>query len=455
MHRGIRPLCGESDPETTLPAFVLETTHGIPLRMVSASEGRAIESKVRKEMEARLLAQRNAEMRRNLAATGAATDMDITDEATGAARVRVAAESKANKEAEARRLASENATMRRTNAKTALRTDADISDEAAGAARLEKAIASKARKEMEARVLASQNAAMRRKVAVTGAATDFDISDEAAGEARLKMAAASKARKEAEARRLASENAAMRRTNAKTALRTDADISDEAAGRARLMLAAESKALREEDARMISQRNAEMRRRIKSTTARTEHRKGSTSHRGGATPQRPVSAPGRQDEVQKANRTAQRKSDDEKAELKLLRAMIERTNVAEKKEGGWNTAPYRPVPYALRGVRPMHTYEPWGKDVILQSRKTGMMAGTVYATATLKRLDDGMYDSVAQLHRRRAVEDAQLSEVTGRPAWDPTQWRYCPAALTGLKPVTSEPWSRDLEVYLEGEVRIT
>ena len=112
---------------------------------------------------------------------------------------------------------------------TAARTDNDITDEATGRARVELAAASKARSRAAAQLLAEQNAKLRQQNATVEQRTDDDITDEAAGKRRIELAAASKARREAEAKALAQRNAEMRerRQQAANAPRTDDDITDE------------------------------------------------------------------------------------------------------------------------------------------------------------------------------------------------------------------------------------
>ena len=149
---------------------------------------------------------------------------------------------------------------------------------------------------------------------------------------------------------------------------------------------------------------------------------------------------------------ARQKEEDEEAEIQLLRALLDRSTVAEAKEEGWNSSPYRPVPYALRGIRPMHTMEPWAKDVINKCKEENYRPGSEYATQVLSRLDDGLNDDYVALRRRRMAEDAQYAQESGRQAWDNTVWRYCPPALRGLKPETKEPWLRDLEVYQQRDL---
>ena len=89
-------------------------------------------------------------------------------------------------------------------------------------------------------------------------------------------------------------------------------------------------------------------------------------------------------------------------------------------------------------------------SIIEKSHELRLPAGHAYATSGLTRLDDGMRDDVAMLRRREKVEERQASAALSRPAWDPSQWRYCPPALMGLKPMTTEPWARDIEVYQAG-----
>ena len=72
------------------------------------------------------------------------------------------------------------------------------------------------------------------------------------------------------------------------------------------------------------------------------------------------------------------------------------------------------------------------------------------ATLSLRKLDDGQNDSVADAYRRRVEEEALAAEITGRPAWDSSPMRYVPTALRGVQPVTPEPWAHDHAVYEEG-----
>ena len=54
--------------------------------------------------------------------------------------------------------------------------------------------------------------------------------------------------------------------------------------------------------------------------------------------------------------------------------------------------------------------------------------------------------------RKKKIDDseevAELRNLFGRkPAWDSTPFRPRPAALTGLLPITREPWAIDEDVY--------
>ena len=156
----------------------------------------------------------------------------------------------------------------------------------------------------------------------------------------------------------------------------------------------------------------------------------------------------------------------------------------------WNNRAYRGAPYECRGMRPIVSTEPWSADLkrawgardeaeaiaaqdtldgeppgstsraLIVSKAHGrrdlslmlssedmppeeVTAGGAYATSTLKRLNDGMHDSVAQLFNRRLQEDIQKAQAWNRKPWDNTPWRYTPNSLKGLKPVTHEPWAED------------
>ena len=164
----------------------------------------------------------------------------------------------------------------------------------------------------------------------------------------------------------------------------------------------------------------------------------------------------------------------------------------------WDRAPFRPVPYELRGIRPLrYMHEPWTEAarhawdeqpleqassglpvpsddanaskavviaaVVRHTKPTRTLAVSVtssrvrgaaspytmpFATAGLTRLDDGgpsypgLHDDMATLHRQRQLEN-EASVTTGLHAqpWDSTPWHSVPSTLRGLKPVTPEPWA--------------
>lgn len=121
----------------------------------------------------------------------------------------------------------------------------------------------------------------------------------------------------------------------------------------------------------------------------------------------------------------------------------------------WNSSPFRSAPYALRGLTPLEGFsqkEPWAADY-LAACKPRPSSG--YATAGLSRLDDGQFDSIAQMRRRRLSEQLVLStsmssnastssmSLSQRAPWNSTPMRHAPTALRGVKPVTPEPWVPD------------
>jgi hypothetical protein len=268
-----------------------------------------------------------------------------------------------------------------------------------------------------------------------------DISD---GDDKM---AANNRRRDAQLREIAALKARMRTNLSNTAARTDNDISDEEAGQHRLRLAEASRQRRNEEQKLLRQANAKMRQRISAMKPRN-HEAHQKSRRALAEhgPLKPAEAAALAAEVAEQRR-AEIHEEDEAAELQLLRQLLARSAVAEKKAQGWNSSPHRPVPYTLRGMRPMHTMDPWSKDVMLERKHQQLPPGSSYSTACLTRLDDGMHDSVAALFNRQRKEERATAEQTSRPAWDPTPWRYVPPALRGVKPVTSEPWADDLELY--------
>jgi len=213
-------------------------------------------------------------------------------------------------------------------------------------------------------------------------------------------------------------------------------------------LAAESKMIQEAGARALALRNAEMRRRLKNIKARAEGRKGQPRSQS-AGPTRPTN------DFERARVAHEEAAKDavscEEQEVEMLREMLRRNRVAKKQPGDWDATPHRAVPYTLRGLRPLHTIEPWSKSVLDSCKRLELRACSSYATSGLSRLDDGMNDDIVQLRRRQLLERSMRNGSSApRPEWDATPWLYTPPALRGLKPVTPEPWSRDIEVYNQG-----
>ena len=122
----------------------------------------------------------------------------------------------------------QNAEMRKKLRETNAATDNDVSDDATGAARRKAAKDLAAAQKREKDEIAAENAAMRARIAATGAATDNDITDDAAGAGRIQAAKDSKARKAADAARLESENAA--HAQAKAAIKAGAVETGGSAG---------------------------------------------------------------------------------------------------------------------------------------------------------------------------------------------------------------------------------
>ena len=55
--------------------------------------------------------------------------------------------------------------------------------------------------------------------------------------------------------------------------------------------------------------------------------------------------------------------------------------------------------------------------------------------------------AAAREFRRRARERLAAYNARRERDWDETQHKYCPPVLRGLKPTTTEPWTRDAIVY--------
>lgn len=325
----------------------------------------------------------------------------------------------------------------------AARTDNDIRDDAAGAQRVQLAQESKARREQEMLDLRARNAQQALRNANTGLRTDVNIEDEAAGIARVELAAASKARREETARRMARRNAEMRARNAETDLRTDANIEDEAAGAARVKMAAESKERRAMEARELAHRNAQMRQRLKAMRSRTDTRTGNADLDASSM---------QQTEDEKQRRSA---AEEEAAELLQLRSMLATETPQQRlrrlghkdPSRGWDSSPHKPIPYSLRGLKPVYSADPWTRTALESWSRLEMRPSSSYATAGLTKLDDGSRDDIVALRQRKMAEDrAAIAGTKHQKPWDESQWKYVPPSLRGLRPVTNEPWARDADV---------
>jgi hypothetical protein len=93
-------------------------------------------------------------------------------------------------------------------------------------------------------------------------------------------------------------------------------------------------------------------------------------------------------------------------------------DLAKKGAAPWDNAPYRAVPYPLRGMKTV-TNEPWVEDVKANPE-------TNYATSCLSRLDDGQNDSAVQLFQRRLEENSKIAANRGLMPWheSPVLWRF-------------------------------
>lgn len=124
-------------------------------------------------------------------------------------------------------------------------------------------------------------------------------------------------------------------------------------------------------------------------------------------------------------------------------------------EDGWNGAPLIPPPHSLRGLHPLEGLslrEPWGTDVVTRAAREGVMPSANYATSCLRdRLTDGIGESIADRRRHRMANDSQGSSAATRPFWDGSPYRYIPSGLDGIKPMTAEPWAKDMVLHPFGQ----
>lgn len=167
-------------------------------------------------------------------------------------------------------------------------------------------------------------------------------------------------------------------------------ISDEQVNAYRRELAQESESTRKTSARIISSRNAALYKKIKNVSARVDDDVNKP-------PPSPVRV-----------RYSARSFASEEEELESLRDMlIERTAHTPPSE---------------------------------MRRVVGV------ATAQLRRMDDGVNVSVAELHNRDAEEERSAAAAFNRATWDKSPAFYMPPAVRGMRPVTKEPWNHGGEV---------
>ena len=433
----------------------------------------AAASKARTSAEAAELTKANAEMQLRMDDAGPRTDFNIEDEAAGENRLRLAAASKARKEAEAATLARQNAEQRDRNRTTAAATDSNIEDEAAGARRLELAAASEARKEDEARRLAQKNEELRQRLRNGRPRIDTDITDEEAGAARREAAAAAQQRRAAQQRMLRQRNNEMQKRLRNMRSRTDNRIEREATARAMAARQAIAATASPGDANAAGARTsatggasrfapppsaaaveysdddddlAEVRRLRELLSS------GTPRSRGGATGTAVAALPNSTHAPMDESNAAQRYFAASEVKANARGGFSRDPSVP-----AWDNKPYKPVPYELRGMRPVVTHEPWtpaAKATWARRERAASELGEpqrieTYATNTFSRLNDGMYESVAQLYQRKQAEERAalaMRKHTTKP-WDATVWRYVPPALRGLKPITPEPWAKDEALF--------
>ena len=206
--------------------------------------------------------------------------------------------------------------------------------------------------------------------------------------------------------------------------------------------AAESKWRRTAEIRFIAKQNALMRKRLDDAKPNVNNKKDRPSSppphttRGPSSPEKAIDL------------KRQQAQDDEALEVRLLREMLEKSSATESKGEGWNNSTYRREPYAVRGLRPMFHAEPWSQNVIDRSKQADIpIRKNAYATSALTRLDDKVNESSFELYSHRVREDKELADKYNKPVWDARPWKYCPSSVQGLKPMTREPWTADLETY--------
>lgn len=228
------------------------------------------------------IAASNTALFKRIKAMHAITDNDVTDDATGAARVVAAAAAKARRDDEANKITEQNAEMQRRLKAVKGKVEVDVSEEKAMAVRAKAHAAAKARRDVAAAKLAQQNKEMYERLKEIKAVTDDDMLDDVfadgqtAAQARKKAAQNSKAKKEADAAAQATKIAALRKKVNNVVARTDDDVLDDVradgrtVGGMRMQAAVDSKARKAAEADKLASENAELQERLKNTTAKID-----------------------------------------------------------------------------------------------------------------------------------------------------------------------------------------
>lgn len=218
------------------------------------------------------IAAENLEMLERIEKVELRTDVDISDDAAGEARITFARESQERREREQEEMDKANAELRERikNAKPAV--DDLMDDEAAAVRRAEMAAEADRRRAEKAKIAAEKNEALRQRLANVKAATDNDVSDDEVGAMRKAAAAAAAERKRVEAERIARENEALRQRLARVKAVTDDDVNDDvmeggAIGDARKRMAEKSRADRRARAAQLAKSNATARARLQNVKA--------------------------------------------------------------------------------------------------------------------------------------------------------------------------------------------
>jgi hypothetical protein len=100
---------------------------------------------------------------------------------------------------------------------------------------------------------------------------------------------------------------------------------------------------------------------------------------------------------------------------------------SEKEMPPWNSAPMRPTPPGLKGMKARR--EPWSEDARVYNKKFGDLSEANFGGKD--RPVEGA-DAHLTRHREETRPDGTM--------WDSSVFRNAPWQLRGLKPVTREPW---------------